>query len=87
MRCLQQKLTGFNFLPTLSREEWDGRKGYVHSIYEQLCKTDPPENNNAYEPLPAYFYLCGWKAMIDEARQRIVQLGYDRKAIHLELYG
>ena len=34
---------------------------------------------------PASFYLCGWKIMIDEARKRIVDLGYDRKAIHLEL--
>jgi hypothetical protein len=25
--------------------------------------------------------------MVDEARKRIVELGYDRKAIHLELYG
>ena len=33
---------------------------------------------------PASFYLCGWKVMIDEARKRIVELGYDRKAIHLE---
>jgi hypothetical protein len=31
--------------------------------------------------------LCGWKAMIDEAKQRIQTLGYDRKAIHQELYG
>jgi len=25
--------------------------------------------------------------MIDEAKQRIVDLGFDKKAIHLELYG
>jgi hypothetical protein len=25
--------------------------------------------------------------MIDEAKQRIVELGYDKKSIHLELYG
>jgi ferredoxin-NADP reductase len=36
---------------------------------------------------PANFYLCGWKNMIDEARQRIQEMGYDKKAIHLELYG
>jgi CDP-4-dehydro-6-deoxyglucose reductase len=43
--------------------------------------------NGSSEPPPANFYLCGWKAMVDEARKRIVELGYDRKAIHLELYG
>ncbi|RYY68294.1 MAG: oxidoreductase, partial [Chitinophagaceae bacterium] len=37
--------------------------------------------------VPANFYLCGWKNMIDEAKQRIQALGYDRKAIHQELYG
>jgi ferredoxin-NADP reductase len=36
---------------------------------------------------PAYFYLCGWRNMIDEAKQRILDLGYDKKSIHLELYG
>jgi CDP-4-dehydro-6-deoxyglucose reductase len=40
-----------------------------------------------HELKPAKFYLCGWKAMIDDARQKITALGYDRKAIHLELYG
>ena len=36
---------------------------------------------------PASFFLCGWKNMIDEAKQRIQALGYDRKSIHQELYG
>ena len=36
---------------------------------------------------PASFFLCGWKNMIDEAKQRILALGYDRKSIHQELYG
>ena len=36
---------------------------------------------------PANFFLCGWKNMIDEAKQRIQALGYDRKSIHQELYG
>jgi glycine betaine catabolism B len=36
---------------------------------------------------PAHFFLCGWKNMIDEAKQTITELGYDRKAIHQELYG
>jgi hypothetical protein len=29
----------------------------------------------------------GWKSMVDEAKQRILKLGYDKKDIHLELYG
>lgn len=74
---LEKDLPGFYFMPTLSREEWDGRRGYVHSIYEDLCASKQT----------ASFFLCGWKNMIDEAKKRIMEMGYDRKAIHQELYG
>jgi ferredoxin-NADP reductase len=74
---LQNELPGFFYHPVLSREEWEGKNGYVHFIYEELCCTKQS----------AAFYLCGWKAMIDEAKQRIINLGYDRKSIHQELYG
>ncbi|MDX2045781.1 MAG: FAD-binding oxidoreductase [Chitinophagaceae bacterium] len=77
MMELQDNLPGFHYLPTLSREEWAGKTGYVHPIYEQL----------AQEKQPAYFFLCGWKNMIDEAKKRIQEMGYDRKSIHQELYG
>jgi ferredoxin-NADP reductase len=36
---------------------------------------------------PANFFLCGWKGMIDEAKSRILEMGYDKKDIHLEIYG
>ncbi len=74
---LQQNLPGFHYIPTLSREEWAGRTGYVHGVYEELCSNRQP----------AKFYLCGWKNMIDEAKKRITEMGYDKKAIHRELYG
>jgi len=87
MKALETKMDNFVYMPTLSREGWDGHRGYVHSLYEEICK----KNNEACESLenikPASFYLCGWKAMIDDARKKIVELGYDRKAVHLELYG
>jgi ferredoxin-NADP reductase len=74
---LQNELPGFKYLPTLSREEWEGHSGYVHAIYESLCA----------ERKPASFFLCGWKGMIDEAKKRITDMGYDKKAIHQEVYG
>lgn len=77
MTQLEKDLPGFYYMPTLSREEWDGRHGYVHSIYEEMCAGKQP----------ASFFLCGWKNMIDEAKKRIMEIGYDRKAIHQELYG
>jgi ferredoxin-NADP reductase len=82
LKELEQSLAGFKYYPTLSRETWDGHPwqghtGYVHSIYEDICK----------DARPANFMLCGWKVMIDEAKERILKMGYDKKAIHLELYG
>jgi len=77
MKEMEKKLPDFHYHPTLSREQWEGYSGYVHPIYEDLCK-DKQE---------ALFYLCGWKHMIDDAKKRIAEMGYDKKAIHLELYG
>lgn len=77
LKQLADSVPGFHYIPTLSREEWEGRKGYVHTIYEELAREKPP----------AEFMLCGWKNMIDEAKQRIQAIGYERKSIHQELYG
>lgn len=77
MNELAANVPGFYYHPTLSREDWSGKKGYVHAIYEELCG----------DRQPAEFMLCGWRAMIDEAKERILGMGYDKKAIHLELYG
>lgn len=71
------ELVNFEYIPTLSREQWTGRSGYVHPVYEELCANKQP----------AHFFLCGWKNMIDEAKKRIVDMGYDKKSIHQELYG
>jgi CDP-4-dehydro-6-deoxyglucose reductase len=65
MQQLQQEVPGFRYLPTLSREQWEGCTGYVHAIYEELLSGRQP----------AHFFLCGWKDMIQEAKQRIQALG------------
>ena len=80
LKELERQLDSFHYLPAFSREEpQEGRRtGYVHAVYEELLHEQKPD---------AKFYLCGWKAMIDEAKQTITALGYDRKDIHLELYG
>jgi glycine betaine catabolism B len=77
LKDLARKIENFHYIPTLSREEWEGKKGYVHAVYEELLTNKPP----------AYFFLCGWKNMINEARHRLAELGYDKKNIHFELYG
>jgi glycine betaine catabolism B len=81
MKSLENELEGFSYHPILSREQWEGKTGYVHSIYLELCK------NHHEDTLPAYFLLCGWRPMIDEAKKNLLELGYDKKTIHIELYG
>lgn len=67
----------FGFHPVLSREQWEGAHGYVHGMYETLAQNRQP----------AEFYLCGWKEMIKQAKERILAMGYDKAAIHQEIYG
>lgn len=77
MKKLEQDCEGFHYLPTLSREVWEGRSGYVHDVYSTLLQQHPD----------AQFYLCGWRQMIDDAKQKILTMGYDKNDIHLEIYG
>jgi glycine betaine catabolism B len=78
MKELEKTMEGFKFLPSLSRERSDDcHAGYVHLVYESICA----------DMRPASFYLCGWKGMIDEAKKRIMDMGYDKKVIHTEIYG
>lgn len=78
LRSLQAEVPSFTYHPVLSREMLDGYyHGYVHPVYESLCKGNPE----------ADFMLCGWRVMIDEARKRLLEMGYDKKHVHMELYG
>ena len=80
LKALEMQENNFFYHPVFSREDAvpDGaHKGYVHSVYEQLLAAKNPSQ----------FYLCGWKNMIDEAKQRLIAAGYDKKDIHLEIYG
>ena len=95
LKELARKVPSFQYITTYSREEIENedhlvRRGYVHQVYEEICRKNlrfPIDNPNQILVEPAYFFLCGWRNMIDEAKQRILDLGYDKKSIHLELYG
>lgn len=78
MEELENEIPGFSFIPVLSRDNdgWKGRTGYVHQIYEEIFK----------DKRPARFFICGWADMLKEARQRLENMGYDRKAIKFESY-
>lgn len=75
--AMESRMPNFHYVPTLSREAWSGRQGYVHPAYMELAAGKPN----------AHFMLCGWKKMIDEARQRLQEMGYPKQQIHYELYG
>ena len=66
------------FIPVLSRDNpgWNGRKGYVHQVYEELFS----------DKRPATFYLCGWKDMLRDARIKIEAMGYPKSKIKFESY-
>jgi len=86
---LAEQIPDFHYIPTYSREVTTDhliRTGYVHAVYEELVRKHQ-EASGTNELKGASFFLCGWKNMIDEAKQRIQALGYDRKSIHQELYG
>lgn len=78
MEELAEKHPSFKFIPVLSREgdDWTGKKGYVHQLYEELFA----------DKRHAYFYICGWNDMLNEARKRLADMGYEKKNIKFESY-
>lgn len=74
---LEEKHSNFHFIPVLSREEWNGERGYVHQVYETLFA----------DGRDARFYVCGWQVMCSEARERLKKLGYNRRQYFFEDYG
>lgn len=87
LKQLENKLPGFYHHPCFSRELVVGPgqySGYVHACYTELVEKHKGMTGAIPE---ANFFLCGWKNMVDDAKARILSLGYDQSAIHLELYG
>ena len=76
---LERKNPNFEYIPVLSRQDWEGKSGYVHDVYLDLIKN---RKDNAL------FYLCGWTEMINDTRNNLKQLGYKaRKDIKVEIFG
>jgi NAD(P)H-flavin reductase len=68
----------FHFLPTLTRPgpEWTGRTGRVQ----------PHLKDAIGERRDVDVFLCGLKAMVDETRNILKDMGFDRKQILYEKY-
>ncbi len=76
---LQEDWPNFRYDVVLSRDEsWQGRRGHVHQVYLEYYAQPKPHR---------LMMLCGWKPMIDEARQHLNELGYAKEQIAVELYG
>ncbi len=74
---LQENNPLFKFIPVLSREEAAGCKtGYVHPYYERELK--------GLED--ARIYVCGWKDMCMETRDRLKDMGFNRRQYFFEQY-
>ena len=68
---------GLHFYPVLSRQQdWHGPQGHVHVHYTK----------HYADKRPCTFFLCGWRAMLDDARAHLTEMGYDRKDVKIELY-
>lgn len=81
-RALASRCPWFRFMPSLSRapESWAGRTGYVQhhvaAVWRELDAHGPPEA-----------WVCGVKKMLTAVREVLrVDLGVDRKRVHLEAY-
>lgn len=82
LRALATEEPNFFYYPSFSRElvlREGTHIGYVHEIYKTLLKTNSVLNGA--------FYICGWKEMIDEARNTLKELGVAKEKIHFEIYG
>ena len=73
---LEKEHEDFHYKVALSKEEYDGYKGYVHSLYQQVFNGEKQ----------GHFFFCGFKNMILEARDWLLEKGYQRKCIRYELY-
>lgn len=68
----------FRFLPTLTRPEpgWTGRAGRVQTHLTELLG----------ERRDLDVFVCGMRAMVDDVRRILKEMGFDRKQIRYERY-
>ncbi|NJC28415.1 ferredoxin--NADP reductase [Neolewinella antarctica] len=82
--AMAEEYDNFHYSLAISRQDMpsgegvETTRGYVHAVYEQHY--------------PVYradlqFYLCGWSEMVDEAKNKLAEMGYGEDQVLLELYG
>lgn len=79
MKLIESILPNFEFIPTLSQEEWKGKTGYVHEHYLSLI------DDMKDKPL---VYYCGWDRMVSEGREHLAKRGFEMtRDIRVEIFG
>jgi ferredoxin-NADP reductase len=75
---MARQFPNFRFWPTLTQPgpEWTGRGGRVQTHLEEAV--------GGRRDLD--FYLCGLRPMVDDVRERLKAMGFDRKQIRSEKY-
>jgi ferredoxin-NADP reductase len=75
---MARKHPHFRFLPTLSRPtgSWNGRSGHVQAHLKEAIG----------ERRDMDVFLCGLKLMVDDVRNILKEMGFDRKQILFEKY-
>lgn len=84
---LEKDIPQFKYHIILSRETWNGKQGYVHSVYEELIQNYFVQiEDGSYNGLDIEFFICGWKEMVKQAKTKLQELGFDKKQIKIEIY-
>jgi ferredoxin-NADP reductase len=93
---LAAERSNFHYLSTLSRphEGWEGLRGYVQDHVSEIVNRRAQENHRA--PVVStiaegggfdiHAYICGLNDMVSGNRDRLMQLGWERKQVIFERY-
>lgn len=73
LKAWEKKHPNFTYLPTITREEWEGRTGRVQKHL--------PENLNNKT-----FYICGLKELVEETKELLIEKGVKPEKIKSERY-
>ncbi len=65
----------FHFIPTCTRETWQGRKGRITEFLHEYITSNRD------------IYICGPPAMDKAIKEKLAELGIDKKNIHAEKWG
>jgi ferredoxin-NADP reductase len=85
----------FHYLSSLSRpqEDWEGLRGYVQDHVAEVVRRRA--SSNGYHPIPAvtelrsfdiHAYICGLNEMVSQNRDKLVELGWQKKQVIFERY-